>query len=104
LIVAAEFVAQWAMIEFAGVIPIVGKIFRTTPLPFSMILTSVLLGAGSLLVSIILKATPEQWVDKIKIELNEDGQKEGSDFLSSVSSKIQGSFKRSETERLLDSQ
>jgi hypothetical protein len=59
IIIAAEFVAQWAMIEFAGVIPIVGKIFRTTPLPFSMILTSVLLGAGSLLVSIILKATPE---------------------------------------------
>lgn len=97
-IISGQFVAQWFMVELGG------SIFRTTPLPFSMILTSVLLGAGSLLVAVILKATPQEWLEKIKIELNEEGVEDGTDIISRVHEKISCSFKRSETERLLDSQ
>lgn len=67
IIVAGEFVATWAMVTFGGVI------FRTTPLSFIMFFTSLCFGAGSLLVGILLKTTPEAWVDKIKIELDEEG-------------------------------
>lgn len=97
IIVAGQFVAQWFMVELGG------KIFRTTPLPFSMILASFLFGAGSLLVGALLKATPVEWLEKIKIELNEEGVEEGTDIISRVHEKISGSLKRSETERLLDS-
>jgi magnesium-transporting ATPase (P-type) len=97
IIVGGEFVAQWAMVSFGG------KLFRTTPLPFSMVLASVLFGAGSLLVSVILKATPENFAEKFKIELDENGLQEGQDIISKVHKKIKGSLERSETERLLDS-
>ena len=49
IVVGGEFAAQWFIISIGG------KIFRTVPLPFNMILTSVLLGAGSLLVALIVK-------------------------------------------------
>lgn len=51
------------MVSLGG---IVGKIFGTTPLTFPMFVTSVAFGAGSLLIAVIMKATPEEWVDKIK--------------------------------------
>jgi len=98
VIIAGQFVAQWFMVELGG------KIFRTTPLPFSMILASFIFGAGSLLVGAGLKATPTQWLDKINIQLNEEGIDEGQDLITRVHEKISGSLKRSETERLLDSQ
>lgn len=92
-----EFVATWGMVTFGGVL------FRTTPLSFSMILTSVLLGAGSLLVAAIVKATPEHLVQKLTFELDEHGLREGTDFISVAFSKVKTNLQRSETERLLDS-
>jgi len=80
-----------------------GVIFRTTPLPFVMFLTSVLIGAGSLLVGVIIKTTPADLMDKVPIKINEDNVPEGQDFISKVQGKISGNLKRSETERLLDS-
>jgi len=68
-----------------------------------MSLTSLLLGAGSLLVAVILKSTPEKWVDYISFELDEDGLNKGTDIISQAHEKIVLGFKRSETERLLDS-
>lgn len=63
IILAGEFVAQWAIVSLGG---IVGKIFDTTPMSFTMAMVSVAFGVGSLLVALILKATPEEWADKIK--------------------------------------
>jgi len=60
-------------------------------------------GVGSWIVGAVLKKTPEEWVDRIKINLNEEGVEEGDDVVTKVYEKIKGSFKRSETERLLDS-
>jgi len=83
-------------------ISIGGKIFRTTMLPFDMYMASIAFGVGSLLVGVLLKATKEEWVDKIKFELDEEGANEGTDIISKVQQKVLGSLKRSETERLLD--
>jgi hypothetical protein len=80
-----------------------GKIFRTTPIGFTLQMASIAFGVGTWIVGAALKKTPEEWVDKIKIELNEEGVEEGSDIISKVHEKIKGSFRRSETERLLDS-
>jgi len=96
IIVGGEFVAQWFMVSIGG------QLFRTTPLPFSMVLASVLFGAGSLLVAVILKTIPEQHVEKITFELDETGVREGEDIISRVYRKIKGSLERSETERLLE--
>jgi len=105
IIVAAQFGAQWFIVEIGAFGPpgvVAANVFRTTPLSFGMVLSSVLFGVGSLIVGAILKATPKEWVEKIKIELNEDGVQEGTDLISKVYEKISGSMKRSETERLLD--
>jgi len=61
LIVGGEFVAQWGIVTFGG------TLFRTTPLPFPMVLTSILLGVGSLIVAAIVKATPPALADKLNI-------------------------------------
>ena len=98
LIVSAEFVATIAIVNLGG------TIFRTTPLNATMFFTTIAFGAGSLLVGVILKATPESWVEKIKLELDEEGLNEGTDIISKVQNKVMGSLKKSETERLLDSQ
>jgi hypothetical protein len=59
-IVAGEFFLQYLMITIGG------KIFRTTPLPFTLFITSVAFGVGTLIVGVLLKTTPEAWLDKIK--------------------------------------
>jgi hypothetical protein len=51
-----------------------------------------------------VKSTPEAYLDKIKLELNEDAQEDGNDVLTRVFAKVSGGLKKSETERLLDSQ
>lgn len=96
IILAGEFVAQFFMISIGG------KIFRTTMIPFEMYMTSIAFGVGSLVVAALLKTTKEEWVDKIKFELDEEGANEGTDIISKVHQKVMGSLKRSETERLLD--
>lgn len=57
------------VVEWGG---IVGTIFGTTPLPLSMIIASLSFGVGSLIIGAILKATPDTWLDKIKVRLNEE--------------------------------
>jgi len=47
------------------------------------------LRAGSLIVAAILKATPVEWLEKIKIELNEEGVEEGTDLITRVPRKDQ---------------
>lgn len=49
IILTLEFLLQWAIVEFGGII------FRTTPLTWRMNLTATCLGAGTLLVAIGLK-------------------------------------------------
>lgn len=69
-----------------------------------MIIGSLSFGVGSLIVGAILKATPERWLDKIKVRLNEEqGGEDEQDIISIMHGKVVGSLKRSETERLLDS-
>jgi len=63
IIVAGEFVVQFFIVYLGG---IVGEIFGTTPLTFTMAMVSIAFGAGSLLVAVILKATPEEWCEKLK--------------------------------------
>jgi uncharacterized OsmC-like protein len=67
-----------------------------------MTLAAVLLGAGTLLVGYIAKMTPERFLEKIKIEIQEDQVEEEKDIISRAFAKITGSMKRSETERLLE--
>jgi magnesium-transporting ATPase (P-type) len=105
LIICAQFAAQWFIVAigtFGGPGEIGATVFRTTPLPFTMVLASVLFGCGSLIVASIFKATPPAWLEKIKVEVDEDGVKVSEDFISKCHSKISGGLKRSETERLLD--
>jgi len=89
---------------YSGVLPAVGKIFGTSPLPFTLMITSLGFGVGSLLVGVILKLTPAEFVDKFsKLELDENGSLEGTDIISRTFNKISEQFKRGETEKLIDS-
>mmetsp|Transcript_7833 Transcript_7833/g.7308 ORF Transcript_7833/g.7308 Transcript_7833/m.7308 type:complete len:524 (-) Transcript_7833:50-1621(-) len=101
-ILAAEFALQVLIVEIGTFSKPFAGIFQTTPLPFSMWLTCVLLGASTLAVSALIKLTPKEWLEKIKVPLQEDKVEEEDDMLSKVYSKISGGMQRSETERLLD--
>jgi magnesium-transporting ATPase (P-type) len=95
LVVALEFGAQYAIIQFGG------PIFRTTTLAWDQHLTCFMFGIGAWLVSAGLKAIPEQHTQKFNFAFNEAGvESEGSAFsrLSVLTSKMQ----KSETQRLLD--
>lgn len=61
IVVFLEFVATLAIVNLGG------YVFRTTPIPFAMFLTSWIVGLGSLIIGLILKATPEKWVERLKI-------------------------------------
>lgn len=98
IIIAAEFAASWVFTEFLG------KITRTTYLPFPMVIATLSFGVGALLWAAIIKATPEKWLDKLDISLNEDGVLKGNDIISRLQEKLSANFRRSETERLLDPQ
>lgn len=79
------------------------EIFRLTRLPGFLLLTAVGCGIGTILVQLVVKATPEHWVDKFPELINENAT-EGSGLLSQMQRKLQGKpTLRSETQRLLDS-
>jgi hypothetical protein len=81
---------QWFFVNFGGFI------FITTPLTWKMSAAAAAFGAGSLLISLLLKTMKESWVNKLtfnRIEADEGAKK--------VQSKKKRS-KRSELERLLD--
>lgn len=102
LILAAEFGIQYLIVELGAASQTFGQIFMTAPQTFQMWLTSILLGASVLGVSAALKATPIQWLEKIRVPLREEKVEEEEDVLSKTFAKISGSLARSETERLLD--
>ena len=52
IVLAIEFGATWLMVLIGG------KIFRTTPIPWQMVLTAFSFGVGCLLVSLALKTIP----------------------------------------------
>lgn len=94
-IVVLEFVLTLAITNIGG------EIFRTTPLPTAMFWTSIVAGLGSLLVGVILKATPERWVEKIKMTLDEEGIPDEKGVFARFQRWIMGGVKN-ENERLLD--
>jgi magnesium-transporting ATPase (P-type) len=97
-IVAIEFAATWFMITLGS------KIFRSVLLTFPMLITAFAFGIGTWLIALGVKATPPELVEKFPELINENAG-EGNDFLSILQKKLQGEpVKRSETERLLDSQ
>ena len=102
LILGAEFALQWFIVDIGYFFKVGQEIFQTTPQPFSMTLAAVLFGAGTLLVGYIAKMTPDRFLEKIKIEIQEDQVEEEKDIISRAFAKITGSMKRSETERLLE--
>jgi len=55
-----------------------------------MAMVSIAFGAGSLLISVILKATPEEWADKIKFQMNEEGTPDQDDIISRFYNKVFG--------------
>jgi hypothetical protein len=68
-----------------------------------MAIATISFGVGTLIIGALLKLTPEKWLEKLDFSLNEDGVKTGTDFITRVQDKITVNFKRTETERLLDS-
>lgn len=97
-ILTVEFVATWFMITLGS------KIFRAVLLTFPMLITAFAFGVGTLLVAAAVKATPPELAEKMPELINENAG-DGTDFLSVLQRKLQGEqIKRSETERLLDSQ
>ena len=61
-------------------------------------------GLGTIIFASIAKATPEELIAKIPTLVNEDAVDDGNDILSKMQNKMTGKAKKSETERLLDSQ
>ena len=77
-ILLGEFLVQYGMV-------ILGlKIFYTTSITLVMHITALCFGLGSWIVAAILKATPEEWIDKLKFQLNEEGSTENMDYISKV--------------------
>lgn len=98
VIIAIEFAATWGMV-FLG-----SDIFRTLPPNLPMGIAIFSFGIGTWLVAAGMKATPPELAEKIPDLINENAG-EGSDFLSVLQKKFAGEqVKRTETERLLDSQ
>lgn len=98
IILGIEFAITWFMVTLGS------KIFRAVLLTFPMFITAISFGIGSLVVAAAVKATPAEWTEKLPELINENAG-EGTDFLSVLQRRIQGEqIKRSETERLLDSQ
>ena len=64
-VLALIILAQVAMVEFGG------RMFNVAPLNGKQWAGCIIWGAGVLLVSVILKLTPEHWVDKIPVKLDE---------------------------------
>lgn len=79
------------------------KVCTTTDLTFAMWITAISLGAGSLLVSTLVKFTPPEVLDKLNFHLNEDGTDENKDYFTRLNDRLQGKMKRSQTEKLLES-
>lgn len=98
IVLAGEFVAQWFMVAIGG------KIFRTVSLPWEMNVAALSFGIGTIIIASIVKATPEELVSKIPTLVNEDAMDDGTDILSKMQNKMGAKVKKSETERLLDSQ
>ena len=95
LILAIEFAAQYAIVEFGG------SIFRTIPLRWDMHLTCIIFGASSLLIGVALKKTPEAWLVKADaLGFREDHDQ---DEAAKVIGIFAGKLKKSESQRLLDS-
>ena len=67
-----------------------------------MIITAVAFGAGCLLVSLALKTIPPQHLEKFPDLINENAV-DGDNVVKFVSQHVNAKPKRSETERLLDS-
>lgn len=84
VILIGEFVATFFMVEIGGVI------FRTASLPLSMHITAISLGVGTWIVGAILKATPEPWVEKIPVLINEEQGDEGEDIISKMHKRVAG--------------
>jgi Ca2+-transporting ATPase len=99
IVITLEFLVQWAIVEFGGVI------FRTTPLTWRMNLTATCLGFGTILVGLALKQIPEEQVNKVaeKLAFNENQGDEGEDYFSTMQRRMQGKIKKTEAEKLLDS-
>ena len=95
IILGGQFAMQYVFVEFGG------YIFRTAPLPLLMHVASLSFGVGSLLVSALLKATPEVWLEKIKFNFNESKPNEN-DLLTQMTKKKPQKAKKGELERLLD--
>jgi Ca2+ transporting ATPase len=69
IILGGEFAGQWFLVELGG------KVFRTTPQPFLLILSSFIFGAGSLMVCALLKLIPEEKLQTfpfLKVNLPEE--------------------------------
>ena len=68
-----------------------------------MYVASISFGIGSLLVSAGLKATPEEWLDKIRFGLREvkTESKDDEDFIDKMSKRRSSKTKKDELERLL---
>ena len=97
IIMIGEFLIQYAFIIFHG------KIFYTDSLSMAQHITALCLGLGSWAVAAAVKATPVEWLDKIKFQLNEDGSTENMDYISKMHARFSGQLQRSQTEKLLDS-
>ena len=58
IVIIAEFAIQWVILTFGGII------FRTSPLPFTMYITSVAIAASVLAVGALVKFMNEEFVKK----------------------------------------
>jgi len=71
-----------------------------------MNLTAFCLGLGTLLVAVALKYIPEEKNNKITsyIVINEDPAEDDHSIIGQMQRKVAGKIKKSETDRMLDSQ
>jgi len=95
-VVALEFAAQYAIVEFGG------PIFRTAPLAWDQHLTCFMFGLGSIFVGLGLKAIPVEQQQKFNFAFNESGQEQEGSALSRLSA-LTNKVQKSETQKLLDS-
>mmetsp|Transcript_22246 Transcript_22246/g.16680 ORF Transcript_22246/g.16680 Transcript_22246/m.16680 type:complete len:234 (+) Transcript_22246:1222-1923(+) len=102
IIIAAEFALQWLIVQLGLFSPVFAGIFMTTPLPFTMWVTCLLIGASTLGVSAGLKYMPPQYLERFNIPLSEEKMEDDDDFLTKVYNKVSRTLERSETERLLE--
>ena len=97
IIVGGEFVGQWFIVELGG------SVFRTESLDWRMHLACYCFGFGSILLSLAIKAIPEEHATKFAFKLNETEGTDGNDMASRFTSRFTTKVQKSETQRLLDS-